>query len=97
MSAASQEDLDNWYAYHPPTVDQVNVYTEIRAKAKELGELFNGYAPRCADSTAAHRKLRDAVMAMNLAIACNPAQPADGGAPGGHWVMGDRVPPISGE
>jgi hypothetical protein len=69
---ASQEDLDNWYSYHAPTATQVDVYTSIRAKAKELAELFNEYAPSCADSTAAHRKLREAVMAMNLAIACNP-------------------------
>ena len=68
---ATQEELDNWYSYHPPTPDQVGVYQELRAKAKELAGLFNEYAPPCADTTAAHRKLREAVMAMNLAIACN--------------------------
>lgn len=72
---ASQEDLDNWYEYHAPTASQVDTYAAIRAKAKELAELFNEYAPSCADSTAAHRKLREAVMAMNLAIACNPIVP----------------------
>jgi len=68
---ATQAEIDNWYTYHAPTSDQVEVYTAIRAKAKELAELFNEFAPSCADSTAAHRDLRDAVMAMNLAIACN--------------------------
>lgn len=68
---ASQEDLDNWYEYHPPEPVQGDAYTAIRAKAKELAQLFNDAAPPCADSTAAHRRLRETVMAMNLAIACN--------------------------
>jgi len=67
----TQDDLDNWYAYHAPTPEQVDKYAAIRAKAKELAELFNASAPPSADTTAAHRKLRGTVMAMNLAIACN--------------------------
>lgn len=70
---ASQADLDNWYEYHPPTPQQGDAYMAIRAKAKELAQLFDSAAPECADATAAHRKLREAVMAMNLAIACNVA------------------------
>lgn len=68
---STQADLDNWYAYHAPSPGQVQIYESIRGKAKELAELFDRYAPICADSTAAHRKLRDTVMAMNLSIACN--------------------------
>lgn len=68
---ATQAELDNWYSYHAPSSEQVAVYEELRTKAKELGELFNQYAPACADSTDAHRQLRKAVMCMNLAIACN--------------------------
>ena len=68
---ASQSDLDNWYKYHPPKPGQTEKYEAIRAKAKELAELFDEMSPGCADQTAAHRKLRDAVMAMNLTIACN--------------------------
>lgn len=68
---ATQAELDNWYSYHAPSPDAVAVYEQIRAKGKELAELFNEYAPGCADSTDAHRQLRKAVMAMNLAIACN--------------------------
>lgn len=69
---ATQAELDNWYSYHAPTTQQANVYEALRSKAKELAELFNTHAPACADTTAAHRKLRESVMAMNLAIACNP-------------------------
>lgn len=67
----TQQDLVNWYSYHSPTADQVVAYEKIRHKARELAELFNAIAPPCADTTAAHRKLREATMAMNLAIACN--------------------------
>jgi hypothetical protein len=68
---ATQAEIDNWYEYHAPQGQQVEAYTAIRAKGKELAELFNSHAPGCADSTAAHRALREAIMAMNLAIACN--------------------------
>lgn len=70
VAMATQAELDNWYSYHPPEVGQVEVYQAIRAKAFELAELFNEYAPASADSTYAHRSLRNTVMAMNLAIAC---------------------------
>lgn len=69
---ATQAEIDNWYIYHAPTPENVNVYEQLRAKAKELAELFNALAPQqCADSSDAHRQLRKTVMAMNLAIACN--------------------------
>lgn len=74
---ASQADLDNWYSYHAPTSSQIPKYEAIRAKGKEFAELFNSLAPECADSAAAHDKLRDTVMAMNLAIACNQWKPSD--------------------
>jgi len=72
---ATQAEIDNWYSYHAPSGKQITVYEQIRSKAKELAELFNAHAPSCADSTAAHRELRGAVMAMNLAIACNGLPP----------------------
>lgn len=66
-----QSDLDNWFSYHSPNADQQKAYTDLRNKAKEFAELFNASAPDCADKTAAMRKLRETVMAMNLTIACN--------------------------
>lgn len=65
-----QEDINNWFTYHAPNPDQLKAYTDIRNKAKELAEMFDAYCPDCADKTAAMRKLRETVMAMNLAIAC---------------------------
>lgn len=66
-----QADIDNWFSYHAPTQVQQDAYMSIRNRAKELAETFNTCAPPCSDTTAAMRHLREAVMAMNQAIACN--------------------------
>jgi hypothetical protein len=67
-----QEDIDNWFQYHQPTQAQVGKYTDLRNSAKAFAEMFDKSVPDCADKTAAMRHLRETVMAMNLAIACNP-------------------------
>lgn len=67
-----QEDLDNWFKYHSPTLDQRAKYFDLRNSAKSFAELFDRSVPDCADKTAAMRHLRETVTAMNLAIACNP-------------------------
>lgn len=67
----SQQDLDNWFSYHAPKGNQQERYVAIREKARELAELFCASSVGCADQTAALRKLRETVMAMNLTIACN--------------------------
>lgn len=69
--AIQQSDIDNWFTYHAPNPDQLKAYADLRNKAKEFAELFNAYAPDSPDKTAAMRSLRNTVMAMNLAIACN--------------------------
>lgn len=71
---ATQNELDNWFSYHAPSPTQLTAYNEIRNKAKELAELFERHAFNSADKTAAMRELRGTVMAMNLAIACNPSK-----------------------
>jgi hypothetical protein len=69
---ATQEELDNWFTYHPPQPEQLSVYRGLREWAMGFAQAFNDVAPECADKTAAMRKLRDTLMAMNLTIACNP-------------------------
>lgn len=68
---ATQEELDNWFNYHPPKPEQLSAYRGLRERAREFAKAFNDVAPDCADKTAAMRKLRDTLMAMNLTIACN--------------------------
>jgi hypothetical protein len=67
-----QEDIDNWFSYHAPTPTKLMIYYDLRKTAKEFAELFDSAIPDCADKTAAMRHLRETVMAMNLAVACNP-------------------------
>lgn len=63
--------IENWFTYHSPKGDQAERYEKIRAKAKELAYVFQECLPSSADTTVAMRKLRETVMAANLAIACN--------------------------
>lgn len=75
---ATHADLENWFSYHSPKGNQAERYTKIRDKAREFAELIVQLTPSCADQTAAIRKLRETVMAVNLTIACNePEVPND--------------------
>lgn len=67
----SQSDIDNWFTYHAPTPEQLVAYSEIRTAAKIYAEVVNKHVPDSADKTAAMRKIRESVMAANLAVACN--------------------------
>lgn len=70
MPYIKQTDLDNWFQYHAPQGDQQQRYEALRAKAKELAELMVACCPDCPDTTTAVRKVREAVMTANAAIAC---------------------------
>lgn len=65
-----QEQIDNWFTHHPPTPEQITIYQEIRTAAKIYAETVNKHVPDGADKTAAMRKIRESVMAANLAVAC---------------------------
>jgi len=65
-----QIDLDRWFKYHAPTEGQPAKYEALRAAGKRFAEQIVALAPECADQTDAIRKVREAVMAANAAIAC---------------------------
>lgn len=67
-------DLDNWFSYHAPSKEQVPKYELLRAKGRELADCILNQTPACADQTAAIRKVREAVMTANAAIACGGYQ-----------------------
>jgi hypothetical protein len=69
--AIPQHDLDNWFTYHAPNPEQLVAYNDIRTSAKIYAETVNKHVPDSADKTAAIRKIRESVMAANLAVACN--------------------------
>ena len=64
-----QRWLDDVFTYHPPTPEQAKAYENIRATARELVEVILNACPDCADKSAAIRKVREAVMTANAAIA----------------------------
>lgn len=68
---SEQDMLDNWFTYHSPTPDQIPKYQAIRDAGKLLAGAIMENTFICADQSAAIRKVREAVMTANAAIACN--------------------------
>jgi hypothetical protein len=68
LDAAKLDELEHQFSYHTPTLPQIQAMQEIRSKAKELAILIAINAPPSADTSAAQRKLREAVMTVNAAI-----------------------------
>lgn len=69
----TEEDLDKWFTYHAPKPGQPEQYERIRSVAKMFARTIMENTPQCADQTAAIRKVREAVMTANAAIACEGA------------------------
>jgi hypothetical protein len=68
--AVSEDDIDNWFTYHPPSLGQTNAYEAIRDAGRHFAHIILINTPASADQTAAIRKIREAVMTANAAIAC---------------------------
>lgn len=66
----TRADLLNWFTYHAPTQDQVGAYGKLRDAAYDFAWTILECTPSSADQTAAIRKVREAVMTANAAIAC---------------------------
>ncbi len=64
-------DLDNLFKYHAPKPDQVKRYAEIRDAALVFAEAIVALTPESPEQTLAIRKVHDAMMQANSAIACN--------------------------
>lgn len=66
----SEQDIDNWFSYHPPQHGQSARYELLRNTARTLAKVILENTPSNADQTAAIRKLRECIMTANAAIAC---------------------------
>lgn len=64
-----EEMLDYVFEYQAPTQGKVEAYKEIRQAAKHFARVILACTPSCPDQSAAIRKLREAVMTANAAIA----------------------------
>jgi hypothetical protein len=67
----TEEQLDNWFMYHPPSKVQQEQYIVIRDAARTFAKILVEHTPASADQTAAIRKVREAVMTANASIACD--------------------------
>lgn len=67
----TDEELYNLFSYHPPRGDQGERYILIRESARQFAQTILNHTPQSADQTAAIRKVREAMMTANAAIACN--------------------------
>lgn len=62
-------NLIKLFTYHPATEEQKLAYQSIRGAAYYLAETIVACTPAGADQSAAIRKVREAVMTANAAIA----------------------------
>lgn len=74
----TREQLENWFTYHAPEGDVLgteiskkDAYEAIRSAGFNLANIIVNFTPPSADQTAAIRKVREAVMTANAAIACD--------------------------
>jgi hypothetical protein len=63
--------IESSFTYHPPKPDQIERYTAIRDKSKELALMLEEKTPPSRERSLALTKLREVVMWANAAIACN--------------------------
>lgn len=70
---ANDKELDNLFSYHAPREDQVPRYEAIRFSGRGMSQVILENCPPGADRSAAIRKVREAVMTANAAIACGEA------------------------
>jgi hypothetical protein len=69
------EQLVNWFTYHPPREKDIPAFLAIREAGKEFAATVIYNTPPGEDQVAAVRKIREAVMMANAAIACKQEAP----------------------
>ena len=70
----TQSELDNWFTHHPSkSPKDIERYQRIRNAGLAFAEVLVDECPPGADLSAAIRKIREAVMTANAAIACDGA------------------------
>lgn len=61
--------IEEVFSHHAPSENDIAAYKQIREAAKDFATVISGNCPPSADRTAALRKVREAVMTANAAIA----------------------------
>jgi hypothetical protein len=70
VTVPADDHLQNWFTYHKPTETDIPKYLAIRESALSFARVIAGNCPDGADKSTAIRKVREAVMTANAAIAC---------------------------
>lgn len=70
VEVPTNDNLQKWFTYHKPTEEDIPKYLAIREAALAFARVIDANCPFSADKTAAIRKVREAVMTANAAIAC---------------------------
>lgn len=65
----TKDDLRDIFSHHPPEPGQDAKYERIRHAALAFAEVIIDNTPSSADQTAAIRKVREATMTANAAVA----------------------------
>lgn len=81
----SRQRINREFEYHPPTRRQAEQYRTIREAGKYFATVILLNTPKGADQSDAIRKVREAVMTANAAIACEPQD-------AGNWQNLARTP-----
>ena len=64
-------DLDHIFTYHVPSDRDVVQYNKLRTGARAFAQIIIDFTPPGADQSASLRKVREAVMTANAAVALN--------------------------
>ena len=67
----TDEQLHHWFTYHAPSGSQLEAYQAVRDAGKAFATVIRDHCPPGPDTTTAIRKVREAVMTANAAIACD--------------------------
>lgn len=65
----NRDNLHTLFTYHAPTPAKEEQYKRLRAAAYDFANAILANTPVCADQQAALRKVREAVMTANAAVA----------------------------
>lgn len=65
----TNDELHTRYTHHAPKEGQPEIYQRIRAKARELAELYEHLVPESREAALAHTNLEQSVFWANAAIA----------------------------
>ena len=70
----TEENIESWFTYHPPSKQQQAHYGALRDCIRVAAMGIYNHTPPSAEQTLAIRKLQEAVMWANTAIACAPTE-----------------------